>query len=102
EVGQDFPVQADGCFLEAGDETRIGGSELAGRGVDAHGPKSAEGSLLIAAMHGRENAGLVHRFLGELEIGLLSAIESAGRLEDFLAAGARGYCWFASGHFSLS
>src|SRR5262245_55040758 len=91
QVGQDLAIEADGGLLQAGDQARVGRAEFAGRGVDAHGPQGAVRGLLVAAMLGREFPGLVDRFLRELEVRLLTSVETLGALEDLLAARAGGY-----------
>ena len=54
QFGQDFAVQGDVGFLEAGDQLAVGGAVEAGGGVDAGVPELAEGALAVLAVAGGE------------------------------------------------
>ena len=98
KVGEDFAIKVDTFFLHAGDELRIGKTELAGSIVDAGNPEGTEIALFVAAVAVGVLASAHDRLLGDTEHITAAATVTLGGGNDFLVTCAGGNAAFDARH----
>ena len=84
EVGEDFAIKVDTFFLHAGDELRIGKTELAGSIVDAGNPEGTEVALFVAAIAVSVAKGFDDAVFGEAVATGAIVLHAFGGLQGFL------------------
>src|SRR6185437_8594705 len=92
EVGKHLAVDLDTGAGEPADKSAIGDAMLAAGRVDALDPQGAEIALALLAADVVVLQRLVDRGVGRGDVVLAAAAEALGLLQDFVAAGAAGYC----------
>lgn len=96
EVGEDFTVKVDAFLLHAGDELRVGKTELTGGIVDAGDPEGTEVALAIATVAVSVAEGFDDALFGEAEATGAIVLHAFGGLQSFLVLGMGGNATFDS------